>query len=220
MPVSNEIKDLSKTSARDVETIKPGDKVKIQTRKGWKPGVIVSYEFSYRARTKPHIIKMTTDDGGDYSGSFKKGKYSELRFLELVSRGRGGKGTKKKQDESKARELAREEKAAERVADGVAALDHFDIKVGDVIAYRYRSTTAHEIVTGTNYRTGKVGIDRFKGNERGKQQYLDRIEARKETADLMSYYHGLRARRPSDRSSRWLDAAAIVKVISRAADVR
>ncbi|MGA1213887.1 MAG: hypothetical protein ACO3ZZ_09210 [Solirubrobacterales bacterium] len=169
---------------------------------------------NWRARNFPYEVKFTDDQGNDYTGKRRSILYADQTGTKYL--GKAGAGSQKKIEESLQRGQARADAKANRADEGVEALRKLNLQPGDVIKFKYTDGVRTEIVTGVNYRTGKVGIDRFRGNERAKKDYIDDIRGHRETTELLNYLTGLRVRNKSDRSTRWLGAQGIVEVISRA----
>jgi hypothetical protein len=201
----------ARTANDDIITI--GDRLKVRTTRGWVEATVTNVIHKWRARKYPYIIQTTDDAGNDYSGKKTNNTYSRNPNYEFISR--GGGSAKTVQDSNKRRQ-DRQDQRDDKVALGQKALRKWDLKPGDVIRYQYSNGTMQEIVTGTNFKTGKVGIDRFKGDARGKAKYIKDIREDNETRELMDYLMGIRVRRRSDRSTRWLPADGILAVVSRA----
>jgi hypothetical protein len=201
-----------KTAGPYGEIVQVGDRVDIKTRKGWKPGTVVEVNSNFRAK-KPWYIAFTTDDAEDLKGQFSSNEYEVLRSV--VSYVGRAKSTKAIQ-ESKARGKEREDAASARADSNRDVLHNMDLKAGDVILYKYSNATRKEIVTGVNYQTGKVGIDVFQGDEGLRGRYMRNLDDKKSRQEMLEYHYGLRARKPSDRSTRWLPASGIEAVVFRA----
>jgi hypothetical protein len=195
-------------------TMQVGDIVKVKTsRMGWVQAIVAEVEHNYRATKWPYTVRTVTDDGQDFRGKRKSNLYADpgnQRIMQYVGRSR----KKKILDESVQRKRDSEKVRQDRADDGAALLRSWDLKEGDVIYYKYRNGSKHEVVRSVNYSTGKVGIERF--SEFQKADYLKLLKDRKDRADELEYLYGIRGRRPSNRSVRWLPAKGIKKVVSRA----
>ncbi len=210
---------MVKTSSKGGEVITVGDRVKIQTSRGSVVATVVEVTTNWRARTWPHEIRFTTDDGKDYHGKRKSIEYSAPENKGTVYLGPSTLGGDAL-SESLARRDKMQDKKEERARSGEDILLDMKLKKGDVILYRYSNALQKEVVAGVNYQTGKVGIERF--NEYQKKRYFEILSERKsqlEEIKLFGEFFGegfLNKRGPSDRSVRWLPASGIEKVLERA----
>jgi hypothetical protein len=197
------------------EKMEEGDRVQISIARGrTTEATVTSVRHNWRARKFPYEVKFTDDQGNDYTGKRRSILYADQTGTKYL--GQAGAGSKKKIEESLQRGQARADAKADRAEAGIEALRKLNLQPGDVIKFKYTDGVQTEIVTGVNFRTGKVGIDRFRGNARAKREYIDDIRGHRETTELLNYLTGLRRRKKSDRSTRWLFAQNIVEVISRA----
>lgn len=210
---AKDIADLADKVANDGQ-VREGDRIKVRSRRsGWQDGYVSAVEFKPRARRFPYVVKVVTDGGGDLTGKVESNRYDSIPWLEFVSK--GGGGSKAIQD-SRQRGLDRAQSKEDIAQAGREKLRELNLQPGDVIRFKYTNGVSIEVVVDTNYKTGKVGIDRFKGDAIGKQKYLDDIRRMNDFAETMDYLYGLRSRRKSDRSTRWLHAQNIIEVVSRA----
>ena len=184
-----------------------GDVVQVKTRKGPLDGYVVSAIHNYRARRFPYEVKVTTDDGQDFTWKAETNRYDAPRNARvLVYKGRTRK-TKPLQ-KSKERQENRQKKKLERADEGVASLESWKLHPGDVILYRYRDMRKQETVAGVNYRMGKVGVHKFSDEERGRRQ-TDR-----DRQEFLDEVYGM-GKKKRNTDIRWLPATGIVEVVSR-----
>lgn len=191
-----------------------GDKVEISTRRGKVEATIVDVKHNYRARKYPYEVRFTTDGGEDYHGKRGSIRYDapENRGTKYIGRSRG----KKKLEQSRQRDQDRDQQKQDRTVEGVEALYKWKLNPGDVIRYRYTNMDRNEVVSKVNFRTGKVGIERFTPLQ--KEDYLEALQQKKEDRalwDALGLTQGFRRRKVMDRSLRWLPATGIIKVVKR-----
>ena len=190
------------------EYMEVGDRVEVKTKRGWHPGTITSMKQG----TKWTTFGVVTDDGGDLKGKTQDQRYSRNKIIKFVSTA----GDKKAAQASLQRRADVAKRKDDRANAGSDILADLKLQPGDVVLIKYRDTTREEVVTGTNYRTGKVGIDRFRGNEMSKREYLKKIKDHNDSMEVMEYLYGLKVGRKSKNASRWLAASLIVKIERRA----
>ncbi len=203
---------LQSKLAGDGKTLQPGDRVEVRSKKGWEKGVVVEVRFNYRAKKTPWHLSFATDSGTDLKGDFRSNEYPMLATIVTYL----GAGSASAVAESKARIQDRDQKDLDRQDKNLDILHNLDLNPGDVIEYKYTNGIVSEVVVRVNYQTGKVGIDSFKDRPYSKSMYLENLKKKKESLETLEYYWGIKKRSPADRSTRWLPATGIVRIISRA----
>ena len=200
------------------EKIEVGDRVGIQTRKGKVEAIVAEVTHSFRARKYPYEARLTTSGGDNYKISLSSDMYTHSNNL-LTIKFLGKSDNQKAIDDSLEKRKEVEDKKMERAETNSDTLLEFRLNPGDVIVYRYRNTTRNEVVAGVNYKTGKVGIERF--TEPQKARYLEILKNKRQDTEDLKYFaqtNGLdlsHKKGPSDRSVRWLPSSGIVSVVSR-----
>jgi len=207
-----------KSAAKAGDEITVGDKVRIRTSRGDVEVVVAEVTQNYRARKFPFQVRFVTEDGSDFRGKRPSISYAHTSNANTKYLGRSRK-TKILQESRQRRDDIAQRKQ-DKAYDGAGKLRDLGLKPGDVIRYQYKNTTVREVVGEVNYRTGKVGIERFTDSQ--KRQYLEDFRARQDSHQRImmidEIYMGgeLRSRGkrgPSKRTLRWLPASGILEVV-------
>ena len=194
-----------------VETMEVGHIIEALTKRGWKTGTIAEVVWKPRSRF-PYEVRYVTDDGQDFRGKRLSNRYDDpanAKIMRFVGKTRA----KKVIQESIQRRDDILQKKQDRADAGVASLESWGLKKGDIILYKYTNATQQEIVAGVNYSTGKVGIERYK-SETSKQDYLRRLQDKRERKEMLEEFYGMSSRGTRDTSVRWLPGTGVLKVIA------
>ena len=191
------------------DTMEVGDRVQITTRRGPVEAIVTEVTRNWSARKYPWVVNFTTEDGKDY-----KGKRTSIGYADRANKGTKflGRSRKKKiLEQSRTRVKDRVRERQDRTDKQTDKLRELKIKVGDVVRYKYRNGTLREVVADINYRTGKIGIERF--TEAQKQKYLNDVRTENEARQFFNSQYGTDVGMRKRRTKRWLPASGIVEVV-------
>lgn len=180
--------------------ITPNDLCELRTkRKGWVKATVVSVRPLRTGRVE---VKFVADEGGDYSFTTDPRYASEsIRYL-----GPGLASPEVIQGHQE-RDDHRDSLKSARAGVGSGALDKWNPNPGDKVTIEYRGGIQRtEVVTGVNYKTGKVGVAKETRTTPGEQ---DRLEV---AFHYMNQVTGTNVKPPRERDTRWIPANQIVGV--------
>ena len=198
---------LLKTSSEDDGAIKIGDLVKLNTRKGWVEGTIVSVRPMRTGNLEIHA----TSTIGDLKFTSKGWSYANnAKVMELIGR-KGYEGAKEELEEFLKRDTERADRRENFAEKGRKSLDELNLQPGDTILIAYSNgPKIEETVVKVNYSTGKVGVIKATRMSPEERRRL------KDVFEYMNDQTGTHVRPPLEREVRWIPGSQIVSVVERA----